>query len=147
MMKMLGGQKAGPVAGIDWTRAQLKSLLAEVPAGKIVLGVGNHGYDWQQGHTDAADLMYQSAIDTVRDNQDSMVSNIHLDPKSLNPTFTYDETVATANGKQEEQRHTVWMQDAVSVYNQLEIARPQGIRGAAAVVCWERRPQHLEFLR
>src|SRR5579871_2642597 len=40
-----GDMEAGPVAGMDWTARDLKQLLAKVPAEKIVMGVGNHGYD------------------------------------------------------------------------------------------------------
>ncbi|HZT44020.1 MAG TPA: glycosyltransferase [Chthonomonadaceae bacterium] len=124
-----GGTEVGPVAGIDWTAQDLKQLLAKVPAGKIVMGVGNHGYDWPKGSTDPTDLTYQSAVITAKESQPDAV--IHLAPKSLNPTFSYAEDVTDAEGRTKEVDHTVWMQDAVSVYNQLRLARPRGIRGAA----------------
>ena len=36
----------GSVAGIGWTQQSLHKLLQKVPADKVVMGVGNHGYDW-----------------------------------------------------------------------------------------------------
>ncbi len=124
-----GGTEPGPVAGIDWTRRNLQAMLRKIPANKIVLGVGNHAYDWRAGHTDAEDLTYQSAIVRAKESQPDAV--IRLDPQSLNPTFQYTETVTDDKGGEREEAHTVWMQDAVSVYNQLQVAKPEGIRGAA----------------
>ncbi len=124
-----GGTEPGPVAGIDWTRRDLQQLLRNVPANKVVMGVGNHAYDWAKGSTSAEDLTYQSAIVRAKESQPDAV--IHLDPVSLNPTFDYSDSVLDAHGKAQDQEHTVWMQDAVSVYNQLTLAKPRGIRGAA----------------
>ncbi|HZO89829.1 MAG TPA: polysaccharide deacetylase family protein [Chthonomonadaceae bacterium] len=124
-----GGTPPGPVAGIDWTRRNLQQLLRQVPAAKIVMGVGNHAYDWRKGDNRAEDLTYQSAIVRAKESQPDAV--IHLDYASLNPTFSYSDTVRDADGKEREEEHVVWMQDAVSVYNQLCLAKPHGIRGAA----------------
>ena len=118
----------GPVAGIDWTRNNLLRILREVPANKIVMGIGNQAYDWRQGTKGAADLTYQSAIVDCKESLAN--SEITYDRASLNPTFHYTEAVSNG-GKELEQEHTVWMQDAVSVYNQLTVGRKDGVRGAA----------------
>lgn len=124
-----GGTEAGPVAGVDWTAHNLHLLLHQVPAGKIVMAVGNHGYDWPQKSENPSDLTYQSAVITARESQPDAV--IHLDPKSLNPTYSYTEETQDAQGRTREVEHVVWMQDAVSVFNQLRLAKPLGVRGAA----------------
>ncbi|HZP83148.1 MAG TPA: polysaccharide deacetylase family protein [Chthonomonadaceae bacterium] len=126
-----GGTAPGPVAALDWTRHNLQQLLRQVPADKVVLGVGNHAYDWRKGDkTNAAeDLTYQSAIIQAKENE--LENGLRFDPASLNPTFTYLDTVKDANGEEREEEHIVWMQDATSVYNQLTLAKPHGIRGAA----------------
>jgi poly-beta-1,6 N-acetyl-D-glucosamine synthase len=124
-----GGTGPGPVAGIDWTRRDLQALLRSVPAGKIVMGVGNHAYDWRAGSKDPEDLAYQSAIIRAKESQPDAI--VHMDPVSLNPTFSYSETVTDDNGAEHDEEHTVWMQDAASVYNQLMLAKPRGVRGAA----------------
>ena len=118
----------GPVAGIDWTQQNLRRILKDVPAIKIVMGIGNHAYDWTAGVPGAADLTYQSAIVDCKESLPDSV--ITYDRKSLNPTFRYTDTVLK-NGKEVEQNHTVWMQDAVSVYNQLVAGRNSGVRGGA----------------
>lgn len=122
-----GGTQAGPVAGIEWTRQELSTLLARIPPSKVVMGVGNHGYDWTVGSTSPQDLTYQSAVITAKESQPDAV--IHLDPTSLNPTFDYWDTAT--DGSDKEQQHVVWMQDAATVYDQLTIGKHDGIRGAA----------------
>ena len=119
----------GPVAAIDWTRQQLKDLLQSIPASKIVMGVGNHGYDWTVGQKGAQDVTYQSAILIAKESQPD--AYVHLDKSSLNPTFSYTDEAADKKGAMREEKHVVWMQDAVSVFNQLQVGKPEGIRGAA----------------
>ncbi len=123
-----GSSEPGPVAGIDWTRQQLTTLLQTIPADKIVMGVGNHGYDWTLGQKGAQDVSYQSAILTAKESQPD--AYVHLDRSSLNPTFSYtDEVVHQTETRVA--KHVVWMQDAVSVFNQLQIGKREGVRGAA----------------
>lgn len=119
---------AGPVAGIDWTRQHLTELLTLVDPGKIVMGVGNHAYDWQTGEK-TADLTYQSAIVTCKESEPDSI--IKFDPVSLNPMFEYTDVASGAKLGEHEVKHTVWMQDAVSVYNQLVIGKKNNIRGSA----------------
>ena len=124
-----GSTEPGPVAAIDWTREELKKLLQNIPADKIVMAVGNHGYDWTVGQSGAQDVTYQSAILTAKESQPD--AYVHLDRKSLNPTFSYTDEVADKKGAMRQEKHIVWMQDAVSVFNQLQIGKPEGVRGAA----------------
>ncbi|MDE2207496.1 MAG: polysaccharide deacetylase family protein, partial [Armatimonadetes bacterium] len=124
-----GGTAPGAVAGVDWTVQNLRKILQQVPASKIVMGVGNHGYDWISGTTTAEDLTFQSAIITAKESQPDAV--IHIAPGSLNPTYQYADVEVDQHGNQRELDHVVWMQDAVSVYNQLLAAKPYGVRGAA----------------
>ena len=119
----------GPVASVAWTRDQLNKLLQNVPAEKIVVGVGNHGYDWTVGAAGASDVTYQSAILLAKESQPDAFAR--LDRKSLNPTFQYREETVDSKGVRREEKHIVWMQDAVSVFNQLQIAKPLKVRGAA----------------
>lgn len=135
-----GGTLPGPIAGIDWTIRDLQQLLRKVPPQKVVMGVGNYAYNWVDapGATDAVSLSYQSAIETARESQPDAI--IHLDPKSLNPTFSYWEDVVDEKGNSFAQKHVVWMLDAVSAYNQLLVGRERGIRGGALWVIGEEDP-------
>ncbi len=142
-----GGMEPGPVAGIDWTQTNLKTLLLDVPRQKIVMGVGNHGYDWRIGDPQhgADSTAYQSSVIIAKESQPDAV--IHLDPQSLNPTFQYSETTVDTAGKPHEEQHVVWMQDAVSVFNQLKAGKDSGVRGAALWYMGGEDPSLWTFLR
>ncbi|MCW3099469.1 MAG: hypothetical protein JWL77_5087, partial [Chthonomonadaceae bacterium] len=142
-----GGMAPGPVAGIDWTEKNLRALLLDVPREKIVMGVGNQGYDWRIGdpQNGADSTTYQSAVIIAKESQPDAV--ISLDPSSLNPTFHYSETTADASGNSREEKHVVWMQDAVSVFNQLQIGKERGVRGAALWFLGAEDPSLWSFMR
>ncbi|MGH9595644.1 MAG: glycosyl hydrolase family 18 protein, partial [Edaphobacter sp.] len=47
------GDNPGPIASQDWFAAQLVHARADVPAGKLIVALGNYGYDWHDGMADA----------------------------------------------------------------------------------------------
>ena len=117
---------AGSIAGISWTRTQLEKLFSSVPADKVVLAFGNYAYDWQAGDNNAVSLSYQSAVLQAKESQDPEnpeVAQIKIDPASLNPFYNYTDD--------QDKKHTVWMLDATSTYNQWEVARHWEPRGVA----------------
>ncbi len=81
------------MAGVDWTRTHLNHLLKQVDPQKIVMAVGQQGYDWTKGVAGAESLRYQTAVVTAKESYDGKGQDglIRLDPASLNPTFTYSE--------------------------------------------------------
>jgi cellulose synthase/poly-beta-1,6-N-acetylglucosamine synthase-like glycosyltransferase/peptidoglycan/xylan/chitin deacetylase (PgdA/CDA1 family)/spore germination protein YaaH len=134
------GTPPGPVAGLDWTRDNLMQVLHSVPPAKIVMGVSNEGYNWidTPGQMNPPSLGYQDAVMTARESYPD--ADIRLASGSLNPTFSYSEDVADPSGHLHHEDHVVWMLDAVTVYNQLQIARPLGVRGAALWVLGQEDP-------
>ena len=64
---------------------------------------------------------------------------------SLNPTFTYTEGDVDSDTGQAGLPHVVWMLDAVTAYNQLSVARPQQLRGAALWVLGQEDPSIWTF--
>ncbi len=142
-----GGMPPGPVAGIDWTERSLSALLSDVPREKIVMGVGNQGYDWRIGDPKlgADSTTYQSAVIIAKESQPDAV--IQLDPNSLNPTFHYSETKVDPAGNPQEEKHEVWMQDAVSVFNQLQVGKARGVRGGALWFMGAEDPSLWTFFR
>jgi cellulose synthase/poly-beta-1,6-N-acetylglucosamine synthase-like glycosyltransferase/peptidoglycan/xylan/chitin deacetylase (PgdA/CDA1 family)/spore germination protein YaaH len=126
-----GGDPPGPIAGVDWTRKQLDKLLQSVPASKVVMGVGNQAYDWLVGDSKngAESIDYQQAMTLAKETAPESV--VRIDPTALNPMFTYTTSPGDTDNGTKQEKHEVWMLDAVSVYNQLTIAKPRGIRGGA----------------
>ncbi len=126
------GTQAGPISGQDWFQSHLSDILAQVPASKIVMGLGAYGYDWQDGTTKAEDLSFQQAAQVAEQNRVGDDGIIHIDPQSLNPYFTYSDD--SAGARSPEISHTVWLQDATTTWNEMRAAQPYHTLGAAL---WE----------
>lgn len=126
------GDQAGPISSQDWFQTELKGFLANVPANKVVLGLGAYGYDWQDGTTQATDVSFQQAAQVAQQNRFGEDGIIHIDQASLSPYFTYSDENGGADSQ--EISHTVWIQDATTNWNQMHAALPYHTLGAAV---WE----------
>jgi len=125
------GGDAGPIAGQDWFRGQMQSFLASVPANRVVLGLGNYGYDWTVGSQAATDLTFQEAAQLAQENHLPHSSDgvVKIDSNSLNPYFTYSDDPASPGGP--EIAHQVWLEDATTTWNEMRAAQPYRTLGAA----------------
>ncbi len=115
-----------------------------VPREKIIVSIGNYGYDWilpwpklpipgRKGHPapkpappqpeTADDALSVSMISTQEAWQaaSDAGAKVELDDTSLNPHFAYDDEDAKV-------RHQVWFLDAVSALNQMRVARALGLQ-------------------
>jgi len=126
------GSEAGAISSQAWFKSHLSDVLDDVPANKVVLGLGNYGYDWQDGDQTATDMSFQQAAQVAEQNRFGEDGIIHIDPVSLNPYFTYSDDSAGIGSK--EIAHTVWLQDATTAWNQMRAAQPYHTLGAAV---WE----------
>jgi peptidoglycan-N-acetylglucosamine deacetylase len=91
---------AGPVASVPWIRENLERV--KVPSEKLILGLGNYGYDWSRGK--ARSISVASALSTD--------SEIKFDQEQGNPWYTYRDT--------EGFEHEVWFLDQRSVLASIE---------------------------
>lgn len=110
------GGSAGPIAGQGWFVHQVVAARRTVPATKLVVALGSYGYDWHGDDTDA--LSIEDAWLAAHDSSAAPM----FDAASGNATFAYDE-----NG----QRHTVWMMDAATSWNEMQVLRRLGIGNVA----------------
>ncbi len=117
--------KPGPIASIEWYYKVLNNALDHIPQNKLIVGIGNYGYDWEEDKKISESITYQSALILARDytSETNPEKNIEFDPDALNPTFNYvdDNNI----------QHEVWMLDAVTAYNQLLIAKEKQVGGFA----------------
>lgn len=114
----------GPIAAASWTESLLDKTLRNFPSSKVVLGVGNYGYDWVKGQAKAESVSFEEALANAHDNRDEPPSDVlEFDDNSLNFHYSYSDESGNA--------HSVWMLDGVSAYNQLTLGKAAGIRGAA----------------
>jgi peptidoglycan-N-acetylglucosamine deacetylase len=117
--------RPGAVASADYIDKALKRFVRLLGPGKLVLGVGNYGYDWRRGSGEAESITNAEAIALAAGYLDDQKPEdaIDFDPASLNPTFEYTDE----NNK----AHEVWFLDATSAANAMTLARSYGVRGTA----------------
>jgi peptidoglycan-N-acetylglucosamine deacetylase len=104
------GSDPGSVAAQDWYERILVNRMHDLEPAKTIIAIGNYGYDWSDGSTEADEITFQEALIRARDSQ----AKILFDSASRNPNFEYDE--------EDESHHTVWFLDAVTAYNQMRAA-------------------------
>ncbi|WP_294196587.1 glycosyltransferase [uncultured Sphingomonas sp.] len=110
------GGSPGPIAGQPWFVDQVAKAIRTVGRDKLIVALGSYGYDWHGDQTDA--LSIEDAWLAAHDSQ----APISFDRGSGNAGFAYDD---------EGQRHTIWMLDAVSSWNQMVALKHLGIDDVA----------------
>lgn len=111
------GSDAGPVAAQNWYEQHLVSRMRDLDPARTIIALGNYGYDWTDGESEAKEITFQEALLTARDSS----AKVLFDNQSRSPYFEYDE--------EDESHHKVWFLDAVTAYNQMRAAsgyRPAG---------------------
>jgi len=104
------GSDPGAVAAQDWYENNLVKRMQDLEPSRAIIALGNYGYDWSVGKTEATELTFQEAVISARDSE----AKIDFDSTSLTPTFEYDD--------ENETHHSVWFLDAVTAYNQMRAA-------------------------
>ncbi len=130
----------GPIASVDWSEQVLQKARDQIPANKLIVGIGNYAYDWTQGKPPAESLTYQEALALAQGYRDEEKPEdvIRMDGESVNPTFNYSDD----DGKE----HQVWMLDAVTAFNKWKLAQQHGFRGAAVWAMGQEDPSIWKFL-
>jgi len=113
------GSTAGPVASQAWFARNIRARAAEVGAGKLVIALGNYGYDWKDKAGGGNQISFQEAVQTAEESEGEIV----LDSNALNPTFDYYD--------EKDILHHVWFLNAVSTYNQMVEGASVSPRGYA----------------
>lgn len=124
----------GPIASAKWTLDQVQKLETQVPASKIVVGVGNYSYDWTRDAGAAQTLSYQAALVKARTYRagEDLRHVLDFDRDALETTFEYSDEAGRS--------HEVWTLDALSAWNQWHLAQHEGVRGAALWVMGSEDP-------
>ena len=71
------------VASQAWFARNIRARAAEVGAGKLVIALGNYGYDWKDKAEDGNQISFQEAVQTAEESE----GEIALDPNALNPAL------------------------------------------------------------
>lgn len=114
-----GGGIPGPVASQQFYVDRARFFAEAVPPEKLILMVGTHGYDWNDGGSSGEAMTFQETMAAARDAR----AATHFDPTSLNPYLTWTDPDSTD--------HVVWYLDAATAYNQLRVGHDMGVAGTA----------------
>jgi peptidoglycan-N-acetylglucosamine deacetylase len=113
----------GPIASQDWYVENLKEVMKDVPAQKIIVAVGSYAYDWSEApgkvKEPAQSLTIQEALLHAYESE----TQVEFDSTSLNPHYSYYD--------EHDHVHQVWMLDAVTAYNELRASERLGVQGTA----------------
>ena len=130
----------GPVASLNWTQQVLNQALKIIPPEKLILGIGNYGYDWpltkdpKTGQPPPGEsLSYLECIGRAAGHPEL----VQFPEDQQNGTFSYVD----GEGKP----HEVWFLDAVSAANQWKTAQPLGLQGVALWVLGSADPSLWSF--
>lgn len=110
--------ETGPIASQSWFQKQIDRLSEIAPPSKMVIGIGNYGYDWTIGGTGSAETKFGEIMSQAA----SSHSAVEWDASMANPVHRYQ-----AGGQQ----HEVWFLDAVTALNQARAVADGGFRGVA----------------
>ncbi|MEW1928693.1 glycosyl hydrolase family 18 protein [Streptomyces sp. NPDC088360] len=106
----------GPLSSPAWYEEILRNATAEVPAGKLEMGLPGYGWDWAVGSKARAKHVTWKEAEALRRR---VGAPYRIDPASKTPHFTYSE-----GGE----RRTVWYQDARGTAAHLPVLRKYGVR-------------------
>ncbi|CAN5134008.1 glycosyltransferase [soil metagenome] len=110
------GGEAGPIASQPWFARTLADAMQAVGPDKAIVAIGNYAYDWGAGLAEPLTVEQawtKAAAAGTRPTFDTATGNSH---------FSYEQKGV---------RHQVWMLDAISSWNQLQVARRLGASGIA----------------
>jgi peptidoglycan-N-acetylglucosamine deacetylase len=107
----------GPIASQQWWARVVATALRQIPRNKVIVTIGNYGYDWHDGGGDP-DNVEEAWVDAADSNTRPVFDRV-----SGNSTFGYEDESGDP--------HTVWLLDAASAYNELSLLDRAGVRDVA----------------
>ncbi|HET8924334.1 MAG TPA: polysaccharide deacetylase family protein [Candidatus Acidoferrum sp.] len=113
----------GPIASQDWFVENMRQILNEVPAQKIIVAVGSYAYDWSEAPKKANEAAQSLTIQEALLRAYESETQVEFDSTSLNPHYSYYD--------EHDHVHRVWMLDAVTAYNEIRASERLGVQGTA----------------
>lgn len=110
------GGSAGPIASQGWFARQIDTARRAIGPAKLIVALGNYGYDWHKSGVDA--LTVEEAWLAAHDSD----ARIGFDQTSGTPGFAYEDAAGV---------HQVNLLDAVTAWNQLTAMRAMGLSQVA----------------
>jgi cellulose synthase/poly-beta-1,6-N-acetylglucosamine synthase-like glycosyltransferase/peptidoglycan/xylan/chitin deacetylase (PgdA/CDA1 family)/spore germination protein YaaH len=113
----------GPIASQDWFVGNMRQVLEDVPAQKIIVAIGSYAYDWSEAKKKASEPAQSVTIQEALLRAYESETQVEFDSASLNPHYSYYD--------EHDHVHQVWMLDAVTAYNEIRASERMGVYGMA----------------
>jgi cellulose synthase/poly-beta-1,6-N-acetylglucosamine synthase-like glycosyltransferase/spore germination protein YaaH/peptidoglycan/xylan/chitin deacetylase (PgdA/CDA1 family) len=114
----------GSVASQEWFMDNLESAIKEIPKPKLIVAIGNYGYDWvekpKKGKLPPAEVDKSVSVQEAWIGSRDSEEDVDFDGDALNPHFSYQDD--------DKFRHDVWFLDAVTALNEMRGAQTLGIQ-------------------
>lgn len=124
----------GPVAPLSWVKEVTDYAVANINPSKVVIGLGNYGYDWVQNPDDPQDwegngLSFDQAVALSKDKNAPITQMTGIDDRGYDigsiPNFTYKDD----SGRQ----HSVWFEDKDSLQSKVNLVSQYPVQG---IIFW-----------
>ncbi|MEI6603467.1 MAG: polysaccharide deacetylase family protein [Clostridia bacterium] len=110
----------GPIASKAWFETGIDEVLTKIDKKKTIIACGQYAYDWNiDSKKPAMSMGFDEAMILAAD----VGADVETDIKSVNYHFSYRD----AN----DDRHQVWMLDAVTLWNEVLMAKQLNAAGVA----------------
>jgi peptidoglycan-N-acetylglucosamine deacetylase len=106
-------QTPGPISSQDWYFQTLSNVSKE----KLIVSLGNYGYDWETGHAGKV-----VSFEEIMRMAEKAHLNIEWDDRSKSPYLRYEIN---------QKLHQLWFLDSTTFYNQWKAALSIGVKGIA----------------
>lgn len=113
------GTASGPLAALDWFRATAAEARDLIGQEKLVAAVGTFAVDWISGQPHPEKIPFAEAMHRISEAE----AQVHFSSEVSNSFSSFQDSSGAL--------HKIWMNDAASVHNQLEVLRELGIPGVA----------------
>jgi len=123
----------GPVAPLGWVQEVTAYHVSVMPPEKVIIGLGNYGYDWQASTDspgwDGVGISESRATALATEQQTSIIRMTGIDDLGYDigsiPSFVYTDSSSV--------QHTVWFEDAQSLQDKVNIVSQYPVKG---VIFW-----------
>lgn len=124
------GSQPQPLAPLGWFDAQVAQIQRDVPMAKLVIAVGGHAVDWVSGQAVPERISMAEAMFRIS----RAKASIDFSPSAKNSYASFFD--------RDGNRHQIWMLDAASVHNNLQVLRDLEITEVAVASLGEEEPAY-----
>jgi spore germination protein len=124
----------GPISPLAWVKEVVEYASTNIDPSKVIIGLGNYGYDWQQKSDDpnswqGVGVSFDQAVALSKDKNAPITQATGIDSRGYDigsiPMFTYKDD----QGNQ----HSVWFEDKDSLQAKVNLVSQYPVQG---VIFW-----------